>query len=54
MGDRSDHDSSMLVLAFLVVEVRDWRNLVGLAMALAYFTIAAITGGYLIMIKDNS
>lgn len=45
---------AMLVLAFLTVEVRDWRNLVALAIALAYFTIAAATGGYLITIKNNS
>jgi len=45
---------AMLVLAVLMIEVRDGRSLVSLAMVLAYFTMAAITGGYLIMIKNNS
>jgi len=45
---------AMLVLGVLMVEIRDLRSLVALAMALAYFTMAAVTGGYLLLIKNNS
>lgn len=44
---------AMLALTALMVEVRDWRGFVALGMALAYFTTAAVTGGYLILIKHS-
>jgi len=45
---------ALLVIAALMVEIRDWRGFVALGMALAYFTISAVTGGYLILIKNNT
>lgn len=44
---------AMVALTVLLTQVQDWRPFLATGMMLAYFTMAAVTGAYLILIKNK-
>jgi hypothetical protein len=44
---------AMVILSFLFTHVHDWRAFFAVGIVLAYFTVAAVTGGYLILLKNR-
>jgi len=44
---------AMVTIVFLMTHVHDSRAFLAAGLMLAYFTAAAVTGGYLIMIKNK-
>lgn len=44
---------AMVALSFLLANVHDWRTFFALGIVLGYFTMAAVTGGYLILLKNK-